>query len=137
MARALLQDDATFTVNETELALDIAPDPDVVYTLRPLSTSAIRAIGKKHTRQEFSPQTHRRESVVDGEGIHDATLDYVIADWSGVGADGHAPCTLENKLKLPLPIQKALMERAQAGDSAEVRAESFRQPARVVSVLAR
>lgn len=138
MARQLLNAD-TFEVKETDLELEIPADPEARYTLRPLTTLAAREIGKKYTRQEFNRQTHRRESIIDQEALNDAIVDYVIVGWSGVsvGAEGPAPCTVENKLKLPVPLQRALLDQAQVGDSAEVRAESFRQPARVVSVLGR
>ncbi len=132
MARPLLESD-TFIVREADLALDIPPDPDATYTLRPLTTLAARDIGKKHTRHEFNRETHRREAIVDNAALNDAIIDYVIVDWTGVGPD--APCTLDNKLKLPVALQKALLDQAQIGDSSEVRAASFRQSARVVSVL--
>jgi hypothetical protein len=128
MARVLLED-STFEVKETDLDLDIAPDPDAVYVLRSLTVAKAREIGKKHTRQEFDRSQHRKVDVVDAEAVNDAIIDHILADWRGVGSDGKAPCTKENKLKLPVPVQKALLERAQVGDSAEVRAASFRQPA--------
>lgn len=134
MARTLLEEQ-TFEVRETDLdGLEITPDPDAVYVLRPLSAGAARRIGKLHTRQEFDRTQHRKIDIVNTETLNDAIIDYVIVDWRGVlGA-----CTPENKLKLPVPVQKALLERAQVGDtSAEVRAASFREFDDVVPVLGR
>lgn len=136
MARSLLGE-TPFEVAETALTLDIPADPDARYMIRPLTTLVAREIGKKHTRHEFNRQTHRREEVVDHASLNDAIMDYVIADWVGVGVDGAAPCTLENKLKLPVAVQKALLEEAQVGDSAEVRDQSFRESPKLVSVLGR
>lgn len=137
MARQLLND-ATFEVRETDLDLEIVPDADAVYVLRALTVPKARELGKRHTRQEFDRSQHKKVDVVDHEAINDAIIDHIIADWRGVGSDGLAPCTLENKLKLPVPVQRALLERAQVGQgSAEVRAASFRESADLVPVLGR
>jgi hypothetical protein len=136
MARSLL-DEQTFVVKESELPLDIPADPDAVYTVRPLTVTAARALAKQHTRQEFDRSQHRRIDVVDQTGLNDAIIDYVIVAWEGVGSDGKALCTLENKLRLPVSVQRALLDQAQVGDSAEVRAQSFREPPKLVSVLGR
>lgn len=132
--RTLLEP-GTFDVRETELeTLECVPDPDAVYTLRSLSVAVAREIGKRHTRLEFDPKTHRKVEIVNGEAVNDDVVDYIIAGWTGIAGD--VPCTKENKLKLPVPVQKALLERAQVGEgSAEARAASFRESQTVVSVL--
>lgn len=125
MARQLLTDD-TFEVKETDLALDIAPDPDAVYVLRALSSEAARRLAKPFTRVEFSRAEHRKIEVIDTQGLNDAIIDYVIVNWRGVIGE----CSQANKLRLPVPVQKALLEKAQEGQgSAEVRAASFRESA--------
>lgn len=118
-------------VKETDLDLSIAADPEASYTLRPLTVSKVREIAASFTRQEFDKRMHRKVSVSDDVAINDALLDYAIENWAGVSNGANpAPCDLAHKLQLPVEVQRAIIERAQVGESsAEVRAQSFRGPA--------
>lgn len=128
MSRKLISEDAVFPVRETELELSIPMDPEAVYYLRPLTVEAARSITKQHTRQIPNRRTHQKDDKLDQIAAQDALLDYVIVKWEGVsnGTD-KAPCDLAHKLKLPIDIQVALLDRAQIGEADK--AQSFRQPA--------
>lgn len=133
MARQLLQEDAEFTVAETDLELDIPVDPEATYTLRPITTEYARSVYKQHTIKVPNRRTHQMDDQVNQVAVSNALLDYCIVRWSGVleqGAD--APCDLAHKLKLPTVVQAALVERAQIGGTAERRAASFRESSLVV-----
>lgn len=131
MARKLLQEDQFIPVKETDLQLSFKPDVEAVYHLRPLTSNKAREIANAHTAHVFSRRTHKQEDVPDVKAINEATLDYVIAKWDGVtnGTGAAAPCDLEHKIKLPIDLQVALIDRAQIGDDAEQQAASFRRPA--------
>ncbi len=135
MARHLLNDDV-FAVKETDLELDIKPDAEAVYYLRPLTVEVVRQASKDHTTVTFSRRTHKREEETDHLAVNNALVDYAITRWEGVrnGADP-APCDLAHKLKLPIDVQRALIERAQVGQTAADQEASFRQPAPVRPVL--
>lgn len=117
MARQLLQEDNVFPVRESELELTIPPDPDAIYYLRALTREVSRAIVKRHTRQVPNRRTHQKDDVTDVYTVSDDLLDYAIVKWDGVtnGTGGPAPCDLEHKLKLPVEVQTALIDRAQVG----------------------
>lgn len=133
MARTLLTDDS-FPVRESELALEMPLDPDAVYHLRALTTDVARQIAKAHTKRVPNPRTHQMEDVRDANALNDALFDYCLVRWEGMA--GAPECVLENKKKLPMAIQAALLERAQIGQvTPEAKAASFRQPAAVVPVL--
>lgn len=128
MARKLLQETQLLIVRETELQLSFKPDDEAVYHLRPLTSSKAREISQAHTSQVFNRRTHKAEDVPDVKAINEAMLDYVIAKWEGVtnGTGASAPCDGEHKLKLPIDLQVALIDRAQMGDDAAQRDASFR-----------
>ena len=133
MARQLLKEGATFEVVESELSLEIQPDPDAVYTLQPITTEFARATYKRFTTKRPNPRTHQMDDVVDQVAVSNAFLDHAIVSWVGVVDDGKpATCDLSHKLTLPTVVQAALIERAQVGGSAERKAASFREPEAVV-----
>ncbi len=135
MARTLLTDD-TFPVRETELALEMPLDPDAVYYLRALTTDLTRQIAKAHTKRIPNPRTHQMEDVRDDHALNDALFDYCLVRWEGMA--GSPDCVLENKKKLPMEIQAALLRRAQIGQvTPQAKAASFREPQNVVPVLER
>lgn len=130
MARQLLVEEDVFEVRESELDIP-GPDMDVVYYLRPITSAMARKVMQKHTK--FS---RRNGETRDDMAIHDEMLDYTIAKWDGMNYRGSdAPCTLENKKRLPPPIQGAIIDRAQMGsdskpdDDQEDKEDSFRKPA--------
>lgn len=127
MARHLLQEENVFPVRESELELSIEPDPDAVYYLRPLTRDATREIAKKHTRQVVNRRTHMKDDVTDSEAVGDEVLDRTIVKWEGVtNGDGKpAPCDLAHKMKLPVVVQMALIDRASVGEDTDTKA-SFR-----------
>jgi len=138
MARTLLEQGAPFTVPETDLEFDMPPDPDVVYTLRPITVDYARVVYKRHTTQgKFNRRTGQREEVVNHLAARDELFDYCLVSWTGILAHGQpAPCDLAHKMKLPGVVQAALVDRAQQGQrTPEDTAESFRQPAGVLPVL--
>jgi hypothetical protein len=118
MARMLLDPTKTFPVREVDLDLGDAfeADAEVTYHLRPLTIDKARTITKAHTGEKFNVKTRRAEPVVDDETLQDALVDYCLVNWEGiVDGDVPVPCTLGNKLKLPGPIQSAIIRRASAG----------------------
>lgn len=123
MARSLLEEDKSWEVTEYDLELEgLAPDPEAVYTIRPITRTQHQALIKKFTRPS------RRGDKVNTEGLTAALVDYAIVDWRGI--TGNPPCDLEHKLKLPTEIQGAIVTAAQAGEKTEEqRRESFREPA--------
>lgn len=129
MARKLLQEDAPFPVKETDLDLNIAPDPDAVYWLRPVTREKARELRKRHTSQVPNRRTHQMDAVVNDDGIDDALLDYIIDRWEGVtnGNGGPAPCDLAHKMKLPMQVQGALLARAVEGGEPADQTASFRK----------
>jgi len=136
MARALL-DDSVFPVREEELNTGIPIDKDAVYYLRAIDSETARRLWKAHTKQIPNPRTHQREQVTDTPALQDALLDYCIVRWDGI-SNGQQPaaCDLEHKRQLPILVQAALIDRAQAGQvTPEEKAASFRQPAPVVPIL--
>lgn len=133
MARSLLTEGAEFTVKESELELEIQPDPEATYTLRPITTDYARGVYRQYTTKVPNKRTHQMEDRVDQVAVSNALLDYCVTAWSGILDNGSpAPCTLEQKLRLPTVIQAALIDRAQIGASPDARAASFRESARVV-----
>ncbi|ADK83523.1 hypothetical protein Deba_0144 [Desulfarculus baarsii DSM 2075] len=58
----------------------------------------------------------RHRGGADKQAVADDALDYIIQDWQGVTSslgDAPAPCTRENKLRLPTAIKLRLMAAAQ------------------------
>ncbi len=83
------------------------------FTLRRLDSATLMAIERRH------------KSEPDRNHINEDVLDYVLLDWRGVTSPLgglEAPCTRENKLRLPTAVKLRLL--AAAG---HLRAES--QPA--------
>jgi len=135
MARSLLNDEV-FEVRETDLSdLGIEPDKDSVYWLKSLTLDIQRVILERHTTKQLNRRTHQKDEVVNRQAVADDFLDAAIVRWEGVLDKGKpAPCTLDQKKKLPVEVQMALVEAAKVGEvtKAEARAESFRQSQDVV-----
>lgn len=114
MPRQLQTEDATFEVRETELDEIPEADPEVVYTLRELTTKKWRDLNRQHTKRVPNKKTGRMEDQLDGEAFADALVDYVLVDWRGIQERGGtpAPCTPENKQRLDGQIKSALVGRA-------------------------
>lgn len=126
MALALQCSDE-FTVEDVDLPVPNG-DPDVTYTLRPLSRDARKAIWAKHTKPKANPKTHRMEPWTDVEAVGADTVDHVLIGWTGIFINGEpAPCERANKLMLDEVRLVALVDKA--GYTQEVRdkakAESF------------
>ena len=136
MARNLLTPDEVFQVRETDLDLDITPDPEAVYWLRPITTDVARRFTKKHTQKVPNRRTHQRDEETNKIAVNDDLLDHAIARWEGVSDNGQpAPCDLAHKLMLPVDVQRAILELAQVGGGDK--SASFRQPDGVLPVLGR
>jgi hypothetical protein len=133
MARQLHDDSSTFEIQETDIPGIEQADPEVTYTLRPLTTKKYRELQKQHTKLVPNKQTRQMEQKLDGEGFTDALVEYVIADWRGVYDKGEeAPCSAENKQRLDGPTKAALvnvagLNRIESAD--DDREQSFRPTA--------
>lgn len=113
MARQLHAEDSTFEIAETDLPDVGQADPEVVYTLRPLTTKKYRELQKAHTKLVPNKHTRAMESKLDADAFTDALVDFVIADWRGI-VDGGEPaaCTAANKERLDGPTKAALVNVA-------------------------
>jgi hypothetical protein len=131
MAISLLDDSARLQVKDSDLDEVSGGDPGTVYTVRQIPPQINRELAKKHTERPINKRTGQRESVVDNVSLLDDLVDYALVDWSGILLKGEkAPCTRENKLLLDYQRKVALIGIAGLNQiAAEVRAESFRQPA--------
>jgi hypothetical protein len=119
----------TITVKDSELEGVSGGDPEVTYTLRPITVEDHRALQKQFTKAGIDRRTHQKTEEVDFAGLADATLDHVLIGWSGILSKGQpAECSRENKLKLDGIRRVALTGLAgmnQIARSPEVRAQSF------------
>jgi hypothetical protein len=110
MPRSLHDETSTFDVKEVDLPDVQEADPDVSYTLRPLTTGKYRELQKKNTRPVVNKATRRMEEEVNSEGLADDLIDHVIAGWTGIIIRGTpADCTRAYKLLLDGPIKIALV----------------------------
>lgn len=130
MPLQLLSPETIVDVRDAELQGVADACEDVSYRVRQLPQGVARDIGKRHTRQQANPSTHRMEERQDTNAILDDAVDYVIVAWSGVvlPSGQAADCSRENKLQgLDAARKRALVELATSNrTAAEVRAESFR-----------
>lgn len=110
MPRSLHDESSTFEVKESDIPEVMNADPDVSYTVRPLSTTKFREFQKKHTRLVPNKQTRGMESDVNGEALADDLIDWVIAGWSGILDKGQpADCSKANKLRLDGQVKQGLI----------------------------
>lgn len=113
MALRLARASDRTTVRDADLVPD--GDPDVTYTLRPVTAQVAGRIRAKAGRSQ--------------EEVIYALLDHCLEAWSGVEIDGTpAPCDREHKLMLPLVVASALVDRAASAFETQEAAkrESFR-----------
>lgn len=129
----LLDADDRIVVKDSELVGVANGDPETTYTLRPIATDDHRAIMKANTTEVVDRRSHQKVPQVDWAGVNDATLDFVLLEWSGILVKGQpAACTREHKLRLDATRRQALTDLAgmnQIARAPEVREESFREPA--------
>ncbi len=110
MARQLHDEGSTLEVKEIDLPDIMQADPDTRYTVRPLTTAKFRELQKKNTRQVVNKATRSMTDELNGEGLADDLIDWVIADWAGILSKGEpAECSRENKLKLDGQVKQALI----------------------------
>jgi hypothetical protein len=130
MPRVIYRDTDTFTVKETDLAIE-SPDPNVTYTLRPIPRDVYR--------KALASSTDKRTRAIDAAGSMDvqwALLDYALIGWSGVvyyGTNEPVPCGEEGKRALASDfwLASALVNAAGGTKLAAeeaARGESFRPP---------
>jgi hypothetical protein len=131
MAISLLNATARIQVKDSDLDDVAGGDPGTVYTVRQITPDINRALAEKNTIKVPNRKTHRMDSEVDNVALLDDLIDYAILDWTGILDNGEpAPCTRENKVLLDQPRKLALLSVSGLNrKAAEVRAESFRQPA--------
>jgi hypothetical protein len=133
MARQLHDEGSTFEVKETDLPDIQQADPEVSYTVRPLTTAKFRELQKKNTRQVVNKATRSMVDELNGEGLADDLIDWVLANWAGILSKGQpAECTRDNKLKLDGQVKQALIGVAGLNRIEEAptkQDESFRPPA--------
>lgn len=110
MSRSLHDDEATFEIKEADIPEVVNADPDVTYTVRPLSTTKFRELQKKNTRMVPNKATRAMEPEVNGENLADDLIDWVIAGWSGIVDKGQpAECSRANKLRLDGQVKTGLI----------------------------
>ena len=134
MARVLTRSDEEQTVTVTEKQLAVSdPDPDTSYVIRLLPEKRVTQIQKAHTTRRPNHLGQMIEAI-DHDAVAEDLLDWVIKDWTGIGArdDSGAlvpvACTRDVKIGLDPHIRKALLDYATRNQRAEVAAqrESFR-----------
>lgn len=113
MALALSKTTDRIVLKDADLVAD--GDPDVTYTVRPLTAQAAAQIRAQVGRNQ-------------NEAVY-ALLDHCLLEWTGVELDGQpAPCTREHKIMLPLTVASEIVERASSRVVAQEAAkkDSFR-----------
>src|SRR5688572_20337575 len=99
MARQLHDESTAFPVKESDLPDVLNPDPEVTYSVRPLSTAKFRELQKKNTRMVPNKQTRQMDPELNAEHFADDLIDHVIEGWSGIVDKGQpAECSRANKL---------------------------------------
>lgn len=121
-----------FDVNESEMDV-INPDPDVSYTIRPLTMTDIRSYRKQATVSVINKKTHQREDEFDADRFQDLMIDHALVAWTGIlfkSSNEPVPCTTNYKVQgLDLSRRKAILDLAGANQSSakeEQRKDSFR-----------
>lgn len=127
MALELKKADTITTVTDAELVPE--GDKDTTYQVRHLTTEKHREIEKQNTKMVPNKRTHQREPELDADAFTEDLIDYIVAGWSGVVANGEPlPCTREYKLLLDAARKRALLVYAGSNEivaAPERRAESF------------
>lgn len=130
MPRSLQDESEHFDVKESELPDVINADPDVSYTVRPLTTDKFRELQKRNTKLVVNKASRSMEKELNGEGLADDLIDHVLAGWVGIVSKGQpAECTRANKLRLDGQVKGGLiaiagLNRIEAAPAAKE--ESFR-----------
>jgi len=141
VALQLIDESDTLTVKDSDLPDVPDGDPDVVYTLRPISTETHRELAKKHTSHPINPRTHQKEDRLDGVALADDLFDYALVGWSGILWKGQpAELTRANKMKIDALRKSSMLGLAglnQIARQPEVKAESFPAVDPLVPVLGR
>ncbi|WP_291981901.1 hypothetical protein [Luteitalea sp.] len=134
MARVLTRSDEEQTVTVIEKQLAVAdPDGDTSYVLRLLPEKKVTQFQKTHTTRRPNHLGQMIEHT-DHDAVAEDVLDWVIKDWTGIGARDEqgtlvpVPCTRETKIGLDPHIRKALIDYASRNQRVEVAAQqaSFR-----------
>lgn len=130
MALQLIDESETLDVKDSELPEVPDGDPEVTYTLRPISTAMHRSMAKTHTKTIINPRTHQKEEKLDGVALADDLFDYALVGWAGVLWKGQpAALTRDNKMKIDALRKSSMLGLAglnQIARQPEVKAESFR-----------
>lgn len=131
MAIRILKDGETFVVRDVDLPDVFDGDPDVTYTLRPLSRAKMAELLEANTTRTLNPKTRAMDKVVDQVALMEACLDFCLVGWTGYVSDGQpVPCTREWRLVGLEPVRsKALLDIATSARRDEATRESFRPTA--------
>lgn len=135
MPIALLDDDDTLTLKDSELGLDDG-DEGTSYTIRIVSPQVVKRLRRQFTKKRPTGGQGMAETV-DIDAYAEALFDYVLASWSGatwkgqpIGADDlitTGGVTVKAKTQLDGARKAALLERAGANRVVgEGRDDSFR-----------
>ena len=133
MPRQLHDESSTFDVKETDIPEVQNADHEVVYTCRPLTTAKFRELQKKNTKPVANKATRSMVEEINGEGLADDLIDWVLVSWVGILVKGQpAECSRAHKLLLDGQVKQGLigvagLNRIEAAPA--VRDDSFRQPA--------
>ena len=134
MPIALLDDDATLTVKDSDLGVENGDDA-TTYTVRVVTPQYLKQLRKQFTKK--MPTGGRgMEDVTDVEKFSEAIWDYVLVGWSGVLLKGEPiePDTVVNtkfgpmkaKTQLDTDRKTALWKLAGANEVVADPAPSFR-----------
>jgi len=122
MALALLDEDATITVKDSELGIEDSDD-DTIYTLRVVSPQVIKKLRRQHTKKRPSGGQGMVDTL-DTDAFGESLWDYVLHSWNmgavlikgqPVGADDVIATSTGNvkaKTLLDGTRKSALLERA-------------------------
>lgn len=135
MPIALLDDDTTITLKDSELGLDDGDDA-TTYTIRVVTPQIVKKFRKQHTKRKPTGGQGMAD-VVDIDAYAEALFDYVLAGWSGplwkgqpIGADEYivtGGVQVKAKTQLDSSRKAALLERSGANQIIpEGREDSFR-----------
>lgn len=112
MALQLLRETDHFTVSDMEL-MGANGEPDVVYTLRPITAAVTQALVAPYRTVVTNPRTRASEFLVDNGAYSQALVMYSIVAWEGVTIDGApAPCDDEHKCLLDQGVCLAILQAA-------------------------